>query len=438
MRTRATCWATVGVALILAGSACSSSTKTTTSPTSASAAPSTSAPASTQTSGAVSSTDQVLGAVHPATGDPVLIGMISNGKTTTGIDNIIEFDVANAAVKWLNERKGGIGGRPIKLVTCTDEADPGKAVDCANSLISQNVTAVVIGSSAVVESEWQPLHDAHVPVFAFGATGKLVKDPDSTFGLTAGSESILAVPVQAAKDKGVTKVTAIVIDVPAATSIYKSAAPAIQAQEGVTIDLVPVPIGTPDMTPQVQKIMSQGDPGIINVLGNDTFCIAAFNALRAVGFKGTVTTAAPCITDATRKAVPGSFLSGMQLSYSAPVGDTSNPSYTLYKAVVDTYGGGKSIDLSRTQGWGIFLAINGFQTALQGISGPVTSSTMVSTIKKMPWTELPGGGGLHFRCNGKADPTSPASCLTGTLVSSLDGSGNPTTYKVIHDTQIPD
>ena len=55
--------------------------------------------------------------MNPASGEPVPVGMISTGKTDA-IDNQIEIDVAQATVKWWNERKGGIGGRPIELVTC--------------------------------------------------------------------------------------------------------------------------------------------------------------------------------------------------------------------------------------------------------------------------------------------------------------------------------
>jgi branched-chain amino acid transport system substrate-binding protein len=45
------------------------------------------------------------------------------------------------------------------------------------------------------------------------------------------------------------------------------------------------------------------------VIGSDSFCIAALNGLHTVGFTGPVTAIAQCITDATRKSVPGSVLS---------------------------------------------------------------------------------------------------------------------------------
>ena len=52
--------------------------------------------------------------------------------------------------------------------------------------------------------------------------------------------------------------------------------------------------------------------------------------------------------------------------------------------------------------------------------------------------ELPGSGGLRFRCNGEAIEFAPAVCTRGTLLTTLDASGAPTTYEVVGDTPIED
>jgi branched-chain amino acid transport system substrate-binding protein len=56
----------------------------------------------------------------------------------------------------------------------------------------------------------------------------------------------------------------------------------------------------------------------------------------------------------------------------------------------------------------------------------------------MKESELPGAGGLRFRCNGKAFPDQPAVCVRGGLASTLDAKGQPTAYKVLGNTPIPD
>jgi len=430
VRRRSSVVATLVVCVLAA--ACSSSKSGSSASTTTPAAPSASSVATTSTT---SSADAVLGPLNPAKGDPVLVGLISSGKTT-GIDNQIEIDVMNATVKWWNERQSGIAGRPVKLVVCTDQADPGKAGDCANQLIQQNVAAALIGSSAVVLNEWQPLHDAHIPVFTLGGSSKLYQDSTSTFSVGSPTAGIVDVAVQAAKDANKTKITAMVIDVPAATDIYKSAAPLIKAKYGMDLTMVPIALGTPDMTPQAQKIVNGGDPGVVNVLGNDTFCIAAFNALRAVGYKGPITTASVCISAATLKAVPADYLKGMELSYTGPVGDNSNPSTILYNTVMKTYETAP-IDLTRTTGISMFIIANALEFGVQGISGPITPATVTATMKAMAWKLLPGAGGLHFRCNGKADPVNPGVCVPGVLISSLDATGQPTTFRLATDDPVP-
>nr|MDT0667299.1 hypothetical protein [Micromonospora sp. DSM 115978] len=52
-----------------------------------------------------------LGPVAQATGEPVKIGVISDGQSAA-IDNSIQFYVADATAAYFNEHRSGIGGRP--------------------------------------------------------------------------------------------------------------------------------------------------------------------------------------------------------------------------------------------------------------------------------------------------------------------------------------
>ena len=370
---------------------------------------------------------EALGPEAPASGEPVKVGLISDGSTAV-TDNGIEVDVAEATAQWLNEHRSGIGGRPIELVTCVAETDPGKSTDCANQMVEENVVGVVVGALAVADAVWEPLHSAHVPVMFYAVnSAQLITDPESTFILSSPTSGILNVPLTAAEDEGADKVTVVVIDVPAALSVYDTVAPALFEEAGIELEVVPVPPGTADMTPQMQQV-ADSDPGVIQVVGNDTFCISAFQGLQAVGFDGTITTISQCLSDATRRAVPADFLEGMVLSASSPVG-VDSPSMELYEAVADTYGG--DIDISRSTGMNMFITLAGFQAAVADISGDITPETVTSTIKAMPETDLPGGGGLTFRCDGEQAPGTPAVCTRGSLVTTLDENGEPAAYEVV-------
>ena len=380
--------------------------------------------------------DSALGTKNPAKGTPVKIGFVTNDKNSTS-DVSIETPVANAAAEWLNAYMNGVGGHPIDLDRCVDLADAGKATDCANQMIRDKVAAVVIGSNAVSENVWTPLHAAGIPVFLYGAGNtNIVADATSTFVATGATASLVALPAGVAKQQKVKKVTIIAIDVPAATSFYKDPGPTLFKQQGLTMNLVPVTAGTADMTPQMQEVTTNNPKGVVFVIGNDAFCIAAFNGLRTAGFKGTVTSIPQCISDATRTAVPGDFMKGIRIAATTPIDTPKDPVTKQYYAVVDKYGA-SDVDKSDINGQAIFMALSSLSVATQGLTGEATPASIIAATKAMPWSVLPGSG-LHFRCNGQANPTRPADCGHSTLAATLNAEGKATSYVPVGDTKIPD
>ncbi|KPM52265.1 branched-chain amino acid ABC transporter substrate-binding protein [Frankia sp. R43] len=378
------------------------------------------------------STADALGPAAPARGEPVRIGLVT-GRGASG-DLNIEKDVAEATVKYLNEHRSGIAGRPVELVLCETLADPGKGADCGNRMVEENVAAVVVGSTPVLESVWQPINQAGLPAVFFGASGnRILGDTKATFALTDPTFPVSGVPIALAKEHKTTKVTAVVIDVPSSRASYQAAV-AVYKAAGIDLTIVPVPLGTADMTPQMRKLAGD-DPGVVHIHGNDSFCISALNGLRAVGYDGPISMIGQCVTDATRKAVPASYLEGVSVAANSPIG-TDNPSTRLYQAVVTTYG--KDIDPSKPSGVNIFTTLAGFQASLANLTGDVTPTSVITAMKAMPATELPGGGGLKIRCNGHAVAGSPAVCGRGGLLTTLDDAGEPTEYKLVGATPIED
>ncbi|MBL7497349.1 ABC transporter substrate-binding protein [Frankia sp. CNm7] len=388
---------------------------------------------STPTANGSASSEDLLGPIAKATGTPVKIGVITDGASPIA-DHRNDNRVAEATAKWINEHKSGLGGHPIELTICETLGDPSKATDCGNELVHDGVTAALIGTSAVIESAWKPLNDAHIPVMLYGSDDPDLLASPTTFSLGNPTFSVIDLPIQVAKDMGNKKVTAIVIDVPAALRSAQEVAPPLFQKAGVDYELLRIAPGTADMTPQMQQIVGNGSDQVF-ILGNDSFCISAINGLKAVGFTGTISAISQCVTDATRAAVSGSTLDGVIVSASAPIGPDS-PSMRLYTQVAETYG--EDIDLSTQDGMIMFMIAAGFQQAVEGISGDITSTAIASTIKAMKETDLPGGGGIKYRCNGKAVPGAPAVCVLGGLSTTLDSKGQPAEYKVLGNTPIAD
>jgi branched-chain amino acid transport system substrate-binding protein len=85
----------------------------------------------------------------------------------------------------------------------------------------------------------------------------------------------------------------------------------------------------------------------------------------------------------------------------------------------------------------MFEGITGLDVATQNLNGAVTPASIIAAAKAMPWSVLPGAGGYHVRCNGKADPAVPATCTAATLLATLGANGKATKYVVVGDAQIP-
>lgn len=377
--------------------------------------------------------DALLGEVNQASGEPVRIGIITDGASQVA-DLTIQNRVAEATAEWINERGGGIAGRPIELVECETQNDPAKGAECGTQMVQADVAAVVIGTSGVVETTWQPIADADVPVLMFGTGDPTILADDHTFTLNDPTFAVIQMPIAVAKELGADSVTSVVIDVPAALESAEKTAPPLYEAAGLKYTLVKVPPATADMTAQMQQIAND-NPGVVFVIGNDAFCIAAMNGLSAVGYAGQITAISQCISDATRTSVPGDVLEGIKIGAFVPIG-VDNDSTRLYNAVVEAYG--DDIDLSVPDGMVMFTMLAGFHAALDGLTGDVTPDTVVAALRSAPEVEIPGAGGLKMRCNGKAFPDAKAVCVRGGLVTTLDDEGQPSQYEVLGSSPIED
>lgn len=378
---------------------------------------------------------ELLGPEDQATGEPVRLGMVSDGATQA-FDNTDELRAAEATAEYWNEHRGGVGGRPIEVVTCETGADPAGATDCANQMVEEDVAAVALSQSGLSESVWEPLHAAGIPTMFFQAFGEgLLTDEQSTFALVSPLSTFYGLPISVAESEETDKITFVIIDVPQALDILQEGAgPDILDSAGIDYEIVQVPPGTADMTSQMQQVADSG-AGVVHVIGNDAFCIAAFNGLSAVGYDGAITSISQCITDATRDGVPGDVLEGTYLTASVALGATDDPTYQLYKAITSTYGDHVE-DVENVTAMGGYTAMAALATSLNEIEGDITPETVIETIEAMPEQELPGGGGVTFQCDRSAVDAQPAVCSNGWLRTQLDAGGQPTTYEAMDSSDL--
>jgi branched-chain amino acid transport system substrate-binding protein len=376
--------------------------------------------------------DELLGPVNAATGEPVRIGLVSDGQSPA-FDARVEIYAAEATVDYWNERRGGIGGRPIDLVVCETGADPAVGTDCANQMVEDGVVAVTVGQSTVPEAISEPLREAGIPTMYFQTNGEpILRDTEWSFVISNPLTTAFGLPISVAQDAGSDKVAFVVIDVPVALSLFEDLGPPIVDNAGLDYELVRVPPGTADMTSQMRDVTDSG-AGVVQVVGNDAFCIAAFQGLFAAGYQGEITQVSQCVTDATRDAMAGQ-LEGMYVTSGVASGATDDPTYQMYEAVMGAYG--DDVDFPRQEALVGYTVVAALGTSLDGIAGEISPATIADTIRAMPDQELPGGGGVRFRCDGSATATYPAVCSNQWLRAALDGEGQTSTYEAVDSTEI--
>jgi branched-chain amino acid transport system substrate-binding protein len=373
------------------------------------------------------SASALLGTAKPASGTPVSVGFISDG-TATAFDFSGELRSAAATVDFLNKYRGGIAGRPIDLVTCQTHGDPSQAADCASQMIQKNVAAVALDVSTVAQNVWQPLHAAKIPVMFF-QTAAGTTDPDSTFVLSDSVGPVAILPALVAKQAGGKNVTMVTVDTPQGREALGPLAEAVMKQAGLNLKIVWVPVGTPDMTSQMQAVAAS-NPNVVQVIcAGDAFSISAFKGLEAAGYTGTVTTYQNCVDSTVVKALPAGALKGVTVGSASALDATTDPGYQLFEAVARTFG--SNIDTTDATTFGSFIVLSALSTALKNMTGDITPATVTKALKSMQTTGLPGGGGMTFECDGKAAPGQPAVCVDQMLMTTIDGNGQPGPYKVI-------
>jgi branched-chain amino acid transport system substrate-binding protein len=374
-----------------------------------------------------------LGAKNPATGTPVKVGFIGDGQSSA-IDNRDEIAAAKAGVKYANTYLGGLGGHKIDLITCETRQDPAVAADCGNQMVEEGVVAVLAGVSGQSLSFYEPVHAADIPFFEHTAGDQdILLDKESSFALTNPLAGPVGHPASVVKEEGFDQAAAIVIDVPTATGIFNALGKTIFKNQGATLDVVAVPPGTADMTPQIQAEL-ENDPDLIHIVGDGSFCLSAFQALNDLAYDGVVTAISNCLTEEVIDSLPKGALKGVRLSAFIPVGDKTDATWKLYLDAMKKYAPDADPNSATTAGG--FAVTVAFAQAMAGATGDITPASVITTLKAMPPGDLPVGGGITYQCNGQQSSIVPAVCSVAALESTLTASGKAKGWTVFDPSDV--
>ncbi len=371
----------------------------------------------------------VLGDENPADGEPITIGYVYDGESDT-VDYSGEREAVEAVVEYANTYLGGVAGRPIELDVCETGATPAGAADCVTQMVADGVPAVVNGVTTQPAALYPPLAAEGIPVFTTGALDRESLSAPGIYLLGNVFLTVLAGPAQVAADNDIAQAAIMVVDNPAASGQLETAAPTFYGNVDVGVDVVTIPIDTPDVTPQVTAALGD-EPGLIQVIGDPPFCGKVMRALDTVGYDGEIVVIPACLQGGANTDLPnleGSLVLGNSST------DPEADEVKLYNAVLDTYAS-EDLDRGNVAVTG-YQAMLGFVRAVAGLEGDVTADSVKATIEGMEPTPLPLADGVMFQCNHTAVAVAPNICSSDVLQTRLDAEGQGTTYEVLDGTEV--
>jgi branched-chain amino acid transport system substrate-binding protein len=160
--------ALAGIAALMAGGPVDAVAKKTTKKT-VKKATTTKKPIVTVAPVTVAAVTTVAGPVKPS-GDSVKIGLISSETGRNSSSYRTAKPVAEAWAKWVNEEKGGIGGRPVEIIAIDGKADATATIAAAKELVeNKGIVALVLQDSGAESTLPSYIEEKKFPVIGGSA-----------------------------------------------------------------------------------------------------------------------------------------------------------------------------------------------------------------------------------------------------------------------------
>lgn len=361
---------------------------------------------------------------NAASGDSVKLGLVS-AEGGAAVSMIEMRQGAEAAVEYLNNNGGGLAGRPIDLVVCKQQEEPASASACANQFVEQKVAAVLSPGTSQGPAIVPIVAGAKIPYVTLNGVAAIeLTSPDSS-ALSAGLPGTLIAAATAAKDENMKTFTIFASDGGGLGAIITAMGAPIFQGFGVELNVVPMALGIPDVTPVVTAGLADKPDGM-SIIADAATCTSVLKATQTAAptIKKVLTTT--CLDQNVLDVIGVQNVTG-HIGITATDATSDNPDSVLYRSVLAQY----APDLLPTGN-----ASSGYQTvmatarAAEGVTGTIDAAALSQALKSAQNVEMPAGGGITFTCNGTAFPAMSSICSRQMLIGEIDDKGIPQNLKV--------
>lgn len=314
----------------------------------------------------------LLGTPKAASGTPVLFGVLNLESGPVTFPEVVQAE--QAAVKYVNAYRGGIGGHPIKLVSCATDGQPATSQRCANQIADQKPVAVLGGADTGAPGAfpvWQRENLAYLGGVPF--TPAEQNSPQSVIFSSVSTGDNAAATVYAAKTLKARSAAIIYTSDTQGTSVTNNVLAPVMRNVGITkVTKVAIPPTSSDVASAVATAVG-AHPDIVYI-NAPSACPNILSSLKQLGNTAKVLGVDPCTSP---KAIQGANGGADGLYFAGPTYDANadNPDAKLYRAVLAKYAPA-SINLDS-------LAAIGFQTVMDVQAALAGSSTADLTTAKI-------------------------------------------------------
>jgi branched-chain amino acid transport system substrate-binding protein len=339
-----------------------------------------------------------------ATGEPIVLGMVNQENTAAGSYPELS-QAAQAAIDWVNEELGGVGGRPIELEVCNTEFSAEGSTSCGQQFVEAGVPAV-LGGIDVFGNAIETLDDNGIPyIGGIPVSTQSVTSPNS-FQWSGGSwGATVAFAEHAATVAEVDRVSIVYGEFGSITHAAEIGKEVLEGY-GVEAQLVPYPIMATDISSALNAAAAS-DPDAIMLLAADSGCTAGFDGIDALGIDVIRYFVGACASPAIIDEVGFDTAEGAIFNVEGPIGaEQSTTDGILYFSVVDEYGPDGLDPVGA--GTVTFRAFMNLYAVLQQIEGEITPEAITEALRSQ--VDAPSFTGHPYTCDGKQFDGLPAMC----------------------------
>ncbi len=361
--------------------------------------------------------------LKPATGKVFTIGMTNTEGAAGGLDYPEIRTFAQSAVDYLNKR-GGMGGRKIKLEACVVKASPETSAACAQELVGKKVDAVLLGLDifpgyATYEAAGIPVFGV-LPILPGDYTAKAV-----LFG--GGNATSMAATAAAAKLHFKAKSVGILAADNPGTAGTVAALEASLKKAGISFKTVKGGDNETDAGYQgLMREASKDNPEVLISLYGDAGCIGTIRGRASLGIKIPVLSTIIC-GGADVRAAAGDDLIGW--AFPGAQTDAITPERAILQAITAPVRKVKPADIDPgALGLGV-LGVQGIMTMAEHANRMKTKKIAVTGASLFSYFQTVRGTvawpqGAKLECG--AVPAYPAVCAFSFPVAEYTKDGNKT------------